>query len=250
MARLPLLVAALCLVSVLMLIAVLRSLTLPIVAVALNLLTIAAAFGALQLFLGLDLLVGPRYIDAISAAGVLTIMFVLSVDYEVFLLTRMREAWLASGDHRQAIEHGLRSTAGVITGAAAIMSSVFLAFAMAEIASLQQFGAGLTFAIVLDATVIRLVLLPAIMRALGPWSWWLPRWLARLLPDSEREAAEAPAAGELPEAAPRRTESRGPRRKQRPAPATAGSTAVPRRRGGRSARPLSGAGRRLRGRRG
>ncbi len=193
MARLPLLVIALSLVSVLMLTMVLRSLPLPLVAVALNLLTIAAAFGALQIFFGLDLLVGPRYIDAISAAGVLTIMFVLSVDYEVFLLTRMREAWLARRDHAYAIEHGLRRTAGVITGAAAIMSSVFLAFASADIASLQQFGAGLTFAVALDATVIRLVLLPAIMRALGPRAWWLPRWLDRALPalDPESSAGEA-----------------------------------------------------------
>ena len=107
MARLPWLVVALSFVAILMLIAVLRSLLLPVVAVALNLLTIAAAFGALQLFFGLDLLVGPRYIDAISAAGVLTIMFVLSIDYEVFLLTRMREAWLRTrgphpGDRRTA----------------------------------------------------------------------------------------------------------------------------------------------------
>lgn len=204
MARLPLLVAALCLVTILLLIAVLRSLLLPLVAVALNLLTIAAAFGALQLFFGLDLLVGPHYIDAISAAGVMTIMFVLSVDYEVFLLTRIREIWLAKRNHVYAIEAGLRRTAGVITGAAAIMSSVFLAFATAEIASLQQFGAGLTFAIALDATVIRLVLLPAIMRALGPRAWWLPAWLDRHLPHLERAepataTAEAPASAGEPE---------------------------------------------------
>jgi RND superfamily putative drug exporter len=197
MARLPLLIGALCLVSVLMLVMVLRSLALPLVAVGLNLLTIAAAFGALQLFFGLDLLVGPHFVDAISAAGVLTIMFVLSVDYEVFLLTRMREAWLASGDHLHAIEHGLRSTAGVITGAAAIMSSVFLAFATAQIASLQQFGAGLTFAILIDATVIRLVLLPAVMRALGPRAWWLPRWLDRVLPDLDIEGGGAEPAPQL-----------------------------------------------------
>jgi RND superfamily putative drug exporter len=212
MARLPLLVVALCLVSILMLIVVLRSLPLPVVAVALNLLTIAAAFGALQLFFGLDLLVGPHYIDAISAAGVLTIMFVLSVDYEVFLLTRMREAWLARRDHVYAIEHGLRSTAGVITGAAAIMSSVFLAFAMAEIASLQQFGAGLTFAIALDATVIRLVLLPAIMRALGPRAWWLPAWLDRLLPEIDHGApAVAANAGNAQPPRPRRLVTAGSR---------------------------------------
>ncbi len=186
MARLPWLVLSLSLVAILMLLLVLRSLLLPLVAVALNLLTIAAAFGALQLFFGLDLLVGPRYIDAISAAGVLTIMFVLSIDYEVFLLTRMREAWLSSRNHVYAIEYGLRHTAGVITGAAVIMGSVFLAFATADIASLQQFGAGLTFAVILDATVIRVLLLPAIMRALGPRVWWLPEWLDRRLPNVER----------------------------------------------------------------
>ncbi len=199
MSRLPWLVVALSLVAIAMLIMVVRSLLLPLVAVALNLLTIAAAFGALKLFFGLDLLVGPRYVDAISAAGVLTIMFVLSIDYEVFLLTRMREAWLQTRDHAYAIEYGLRHTAGVITGAAMIMSSVFLAFATADIASLQQFGAGLTFAVALDATVIRLVLLPAIMRALGPRAWWLPGWLDRRLPEFDHGAAvPSPALAEPP----------------------------------------------------
>jgi len=197
MARLPWLVAALCLVSILMLMAVLRSLLLPVVAVALNLLTIAAAFGALQLFFGLDLLVGPRYIDAISAAGVLTIMFVLSIDYEVFLLSRIREFWLQTHDHVKAIDLGLSQTAGVITGAATIMSAVFLSFATADIASLQQFGAGLTFAVILDATIIRVILLPAIMRALGPRAWWIPAWLDRRLPHLDHGEAMAPAASKV-----------------------------------------------------
>jgi putative drug exporter of the RND superfamily len=196
MTRIPWLVGALSIVCILMLILVVRSLPLPIVAVGLNLLTIAAAFGALQIFFGFDLLVGPRYIDAISAAGVLTIMFVLSIDYEVFLLTRMREAWLATGDHIHAIEHGLRNTAGVITGAAVIMSSVFLAFATTDIASLQQFGAGLTFAVVLDATVVRVVLLPTIMRMLGRRAWWMPAWLDRRLPVLDHGAGPAPAGAE------------------------------------------------------
>ncbi|MEZ5077568.1 MAG: MMPL family transporter [Solirubrobacterales bacterium] len=180
--RLPWLVLALSLVSTAALVAVLRSLPLPILAIALNLLTIAAAFGALEILFALDLLTGPPYVDAISAAGVLTIMFALSIDYEVFLLARMREAWLQSRDYRFAIDQGIARTAGVITGAAAIMSSVFLVFATAEIASLQQFGAGLTFAVALDATVVRLVLLPALMRTLGPRAWSLPGWLDRLVP--------------------------------------------------------------------
>jgi RND superfamily putative drug exporter len=195
MDRLPWLGFALCFVSGLTLIAVLRSLLLPAIAVALNMLTIAAAFGALQLFFGAGLMVGPPYIDAISAAGVMTIMFVLSIDYEVFLLTRIREVWLASEDHELAITEGLASTGGVITGAATIMCSVFLVFATAEIASLQQFGAGLAFAVILDATVVRLVLLPALMRAVGPRAWWLPAWLDRLIPQIEHggePAAEQP----------------------------------------------------------
>ena len=211
MARIPWLVLALCLVSVGTLIVALRSLVLPVVAVALNLLTIAAAFGALQLFFGLDLLVGPRYIDAISAAGVLTIMFVLSIDYEVFLLTRVREAWLQARTHVFAIEHGLARTAGVITGAAAIMSSVFLAFATADIASLQQFGAGLTFAVLIDATVVRLVLLPAVMRALGPRAWWLPAWLDRLVPEIDHGSPPPPRSGP-PRRAPGRPRWRASRR--------------------------------------
>jgi RND superfamily putative drug exporter len=194
MARLPWLVGALCAVSILMLMAVLRSLLLPVVAVMLNLLTISAAFGALQLLFGLDLLVGPPYIDAISAAGVLTIMFVLSIDYEVFLLTRMREVWLQTRDPLEAIDRGLSHTAGVITGAAVIMSSVFLAFATTNIASLQQFGAGLTFAVILDASIIRVILLPSIMRVLGSRAWWIPAWLDRCLPRLDHGEMPAPAA--------------------------------------------------------
>jgi hypothetical protein len=194
MDRLPWLIFALCFVSGLTLIAVLRSLLLPVIAVALNMLTIAAAFGALQLLFGVGLLVGPPYIDAISAAGVMTIMFVLSIDYEVFLLTRIREVWLASEDHELAITEGLASTGGVITGAATIMCSVFLVFATAEIASLQQFGAGLAFAVILDATVVRLVLLPALMRAVGPRAWWLPAWLDRLIPQIEHVGEPAAPA--------------------------------------------------------
>ncbi len=192
--RIPWLILALCLVSVVMLTMVLRSLLLPLIAVALNLLTVAAAFGALQIFFHFDLLVGPPYIDAISAAGVMTIMFVLSIDYEVFLLSRMREIWLQTRDHELAVERGLRGTAGVITGAAVIMGSVFLVFATADIASLQQFGAGLTFAVLLDATIVRLVLLPAVMRVLGPRAWWLPGWLDRHLPEIEHGEPGPPAS--------------------------------------------------------
>jgi len=184
-ARFPWLILALAIVAVLTLIVVLRALLLPLIAVALNLATIAVALGALQLLTEERVLGGPGYIDAASGAGILSIMFVLSIDYEVFLLTRMREQWVAEGDAEGAIRHGLRHTAGVITGSAAIMTAVFLAFAAADVIPLRQFGVGLTIAVLLDATIVRLVLLPAIMRVTGARIWWLPDWLERRLPALE-----------------------------------------------------------------
>jgi len=185
-ARFPWLVLALAIVATLALILVLHALLLPLISVALNLATIAVAFGVLQLLTAVGVFGGPGYIDAVSAAGILAIMFVLSIDYEVFLLTRIRESWVAHGDAEEAIAHGLRHTAGVITGAAAIMTGVFLAFTSADVVSLRQFGAGLAIAVMLDATVVRLILLPAIMRVLGPRVWWLPDWLDRKLPMPEQ----------------------------------------------------------------
>ncbi len=181
-ARFPWLVLTLAIVAVLTLMLVLRALLLPLIAVGLNLATIAVALGALQLLTEAHVLGGPGYIDAASGAGIISIMFVLSIDYEVFLLTRMRERWLAQSDSDGAISYGLRNTAGVITGSAAIMTAVFLAFVAADVIPLRQFGVGLTIAVLLDATIVRLVLLPAIMRAVGPRIWWLPDWLDRRLP--------------------------------------------------------------------
>jgi RND superfamily putative drug exporter len=189
-ARVPWLVLALAIVAMLTLIVVLRALLLPLIAVALNLATIAVALGALELLTEQHVLGGPGYIDAASGAGILSIMFVLSIDYEVFLLTRMRERWIATSDHEDAIHYGLRHTASIITGSAAIMTAVFLAFAGADVIPLRQFGVGLTIAVVLDATIVRLVLLPSIMRVLGPRVWWLPAWLGRRLPNIERMPSE------------------------------------------------------------
>jgi putative drug exporter of the RND superfamily len=189
-ARVPWLVLALAIVAMLTLIVVLRALLLPLIAVVLNLATIAVALGALELLTEEHVLGGPGYIDAASGAGILSIMFVLSIDYEVFLLTRMREQWVATGDSEGAIRYGLRHTAGVITGSAAIMTAVFLAFAGADVIPLRQFGVGLTIAVVLDATIVRLVLLPSIMRVVGPRVWWLPGWLDRRLPNIERTSSE------------------------------------------------------------
>src|SRR5262249_54252640 len=119
-------------------------------------------------------------------AALFGVCFGLSIDYAVFLLVRMRERW-EKGDgsreaHEEAISYGLEHTAAVITGAAAIMAAVFMAYAIAPIATVSQFGIGLTVAALLDATVIRLILLPILMRAVGPRVWWLPASWERRMP--------------------------------------------------------------------
>lgn len=177
------LIAAVSLVTALVLLAVFRSLLVPLVALALNLLAVAAAFGALTLLFGGDApLGGPGFIDAVSIVAAYTVVFGLSIDYQVFILARMRETWLQTGDHERAVSDGLRETAGVVTGAAAIMVAVFAAFALAPMAAVRQLGTALAVAVVIDATLVRLVLLPAVMRLIGPRAWWLPRRLGRVVP--------------------------------------------------------------------
>src|SRR6201999_1327286 len=110
------------------------------------------------------------------------VTFGLSVDYAVFLLARMRERYERDGDHRAAIAYGLEKTAGVVTGAAAIMAAVFISFAAAPVATVSQMGVGLTVAILLDATVVRIVLLPALMLLLGDRVWRVPPAIDRILP--------------------------------------------------------------------
>ena len=120
------------------------------------------------------------------------VVFGLSIDYAVFLLSRMREHYDREGDNAAAIHFGLEQTAGVITGAAAIMMAVFIAFAGAPIATVSQLGIGLTVAVILDATVVRIVLLPALMLLIGDRVWWLPRPLARVLPKVQRLRRRGP----------------------------------------------------------
>jgi putative drug exporter of the RND superfamily len=190
---LPLLIAGLSLITWIALIPLFRALLLPAVAVLLNLLTVAVAFGVMVLvFQGSDpLLGGPGYLAPVAVLGIFTVIFGLAIDYEIFLLWRMREGWVQHGDADRAIEHGLRHTARVVTGAAAIMSAVFIAFAVSGYPAIRQFGVGLTVAILLDATIVRLVLLPAVMRLLGPAAWWLPRWLDRILPEIKVDGRDA-----------------------------------------------------------
>jgi RND superfamily putative drug exporter len=184
-ARIPLVVAAIALVTFLVLIVVLRAIPLAAIAVGLNLVTVGVAFGILTLLFHVpkDLpLGGHHYVDAVGATMIFGIVFGLSIDYAVFLLARMREHYDREGDNAAAIQFGLEKTARVITGAAAIMMAVFIAYAGAPIATVSQLGVGLTVAVILDATVVRIVLLPALMLLVGDRVWWMPRGLARVLP--------------------------------------------------------------------
>jgi len=177
--RLPLLILALAIVTFVILALILRSLVIAAVAVALNVLTIGAALGILVLcFQGSAPLGGAGSLDAVTTPAIISVSFGLAIDYEVFLLARIRERYRLDGNLDAAIEHGLMRTAGIITGAALIMTAVFVAFATAKIMNLREFGVGLTAAVLLDATLVRLVLLPAAIRALGALAWWVP-WRSR-----------------------------------------------------------------------
>jgi RND superfamily putative drug exporter len=138
---------------------------------------------------------GHDYVDAIGAAAIFGIVFGLSIDYAVFLIARMRERYEVDGDNRAAIAFGLEKTAGVITGAAAIMAAVFVSFAAAPIATVSQMGVGLTVAILLDATVVRIVLLPALMLLLGDRVWRVPSLLDRILPRRNMLISERSSTG-------------------------------------------------------
>jgi RND superfamily putative drug exporter len=186
--RIPYVVAAICLATFLVLVLILRALPLAALAVGLNLATVGVAFGVLTALTYLPAswpLGGHAYIDAIGATLIFGVVFGLSIDYAVFLLVRMRERREAGGGHAESISFGLEKTARVITGAAAIMMAVFVAFGGSSIATVSQLGVGLTIAVLLDATVVRIVLLPALMLLIGERVWWLPKPLARVLPRFE-----------------------------------------------------------------
>ena len=183
--RIPWVVIAITIATFLVLVIVLRAVLLAAIAVALNLVTVAVAFGVLTLLFNVPddwPLGGHNYVDAVGATLIFGLVFGLSIDYAVFLLIRMREHYDAHGDNAAAVRFGLERTAGVITGAALIMMVVFIAFAGAPIATVSQLGVGLTIAVILDATVVRIVLLPALMLLLGDRVWWLPKSLERVIP--------------------------------------------------------------------
>jgi RND superfamily putative drug exporter len=183
--RLPFVLGAFVLFTLLALVFILRAPLLALLAVGLNLATVAAAIGVMALVCQIPEgypLGGHPYVDTVGAGAIFGVTFGLSIDYAVFLIARMRERYEVDADNRAAIAYGLEKTAGVITGAAAIMAAVFISFATAPIATVSQMGVGLTVAILLDATVVRIVLLPALMLLLGDRVWHVPRLLDRILP--------------------------------------------------------------------
>jgi RND superfamily putative drug exporter len=208
-ARLPVVVGAVLLLTFLVLALSFRSVVLPLKAIALNLLSVLAAFGFLVLAFqhgALEHVFGVRPTGGINAFVVLmlfTILFGLSMDYEVFVLARIRDAWRDTGDTRRAVERGIAETAGVITSAALIMISIFTAFGFTRLAATRQFGLGLAFAVALDATLLRVVLVPALIVLAGRANWWWPWGGARPVRRvAEAVAAAGPAAVPTPPTGP------------------------------------------------
>jgi len=182
--------------SFLLLMVAFRSLVIPAKAIIMNLLSVGAAYGLLVLVfqkgIGADLGLFEEspIIDAWIPLFMFSVLFGLSMDYHVFLISRIRERFDETGDNDDAVEYGLRSTAGLITGAALIMVAVFSGFASGKAISNQQVGFGLAAAVFIDATLIRTILVPASMKLLGEWNWYLPKWL-EWLPDIRIETEEA-----------------------------------------------------------
>jgi RND superfamily putative drug exporter len=215
--RLPLVIAIVLVLSFLLLTVAFRSLVVPLKAVVMNLLSIGAAFGIVAYvfshdwsaqLLGVD---GASPIVSFVPLMMFAILFGLSMDYEVFLMTRIRERWQATGDAHRAVVEGLAGTARVITAAALIMVCVFCAFLLNGNPTIKQFGLGMAAAVAVDATVIRCLLVPAVMSLLGKHAWWMPDAVDRFVPhfsiegeawfeerDAKAAAAAAAAATEAP----------------------------------------------------
>ncbi len=185
--RLPVFIGVVLALSFLLLMLVFRSLLVPLKAVIMNLLSLAAAFGIVTAIFqwgwGGNLLgIEPAPIEPFVPMMMFAIVFGLSMDYEVFLLSRIREEYVRSGDSKDSVADGLALTARVITAAAAIMVVVFGSFIGESDRLIKLFGVGLASAVLVDATIIRMLLVPATMELLGHTNWWLPRWLDRILP--------------------------------------------------------------------
>jgi RND superfamily putative drug exporter len=199
--RLPLFITAIVAMSFLLLMLVFRSVLVPLKAALMNLLSIAAAYGVIvavfQWGWGNELIGvhNTMPINPFAPLMMFAILFGLSMDYEVFLLSRIREEYIATGDSHTSVVTGLSSTARVITSAALIMISVFGSFVLGDDPTGKLFGVGLAAAVFLDATLVRMVLVPASMSLLGRANWWLPTWLDRVLPHVDFESAPTDNAG-------------------------------------------------------
>ena len=183
---------------------VFRSILVPLKAVIMNLLTVCAAYGVIvaifQWGWAKDFFqIGrPGPVEAWAPMMLFAITFGLSMDYEVFLLSRMKEEFDRTGDNGAAVADGLAVTARVITAAALIMVCIFSAFVLGDSRELKVFGLGLAVAVLIDATVVRMVLVPATMELLGDRNWWLPKIFDRLLPHVDVEGHNAPLIDPLP----------------------------------------------------
>jgi RND superfamily putative drug exporter len=193
----PWLVLAVLVLTYLLLMRAFRSLILPLKAVLLNLLSVGASYGALVVVfkwgLGSDLW-GLYQFDQVEAwipIFLFAMLFGLSMDYEVFLVSRMREAWDESRDNTRAVVEGLERTGRIVTAAAIVMVAAFSGFIAGRVVGLQEFGFGLAIAIFVDATVVRALLVPSLMALFGRWNWWLPPKVARVVrvPPSPLEPA-------------------------------------------------------------
>ncbi len=203
--RMPVFFGAVLALSFVLLMIVFRSLLVPLKAVIMNLLSIGAAYGVIVALFQWGWLsdltdVQPGPIESWIPMMLFAVVFGLSMDYEVFLLSRVREEWQRTGDSRTSVADGLAATAKVITAAAAIMVVVFGSFMLEFERTMKMMGTGLATAILLDATIVRLVLVPATMELLGERNWWLPRWLDRILPNLDIEG-HAPGDVDEPEPA-------------------------------------------------
>ncbi len=194
---LPIVLTFVLVLSFLLLTLVFRSLVLSATAVLLNLLSVGAAYGLLVLVFqhgfAADLL-GLQQVERVEAwvpVFLFSVLFALSMDYHVFLLSRIRERYAQTGDTNQAVVHGIAATGRIITGAALIIVVVFAGFAAGELVMFQQMGFGVGVALLVDATLIRMVVVPAAMALLGKWNWYLPTWLS-WLPELHVEGDPAP----------------------------------------------------------
>jgi RND superfamily putative drug exporter len=201
--KLPLFIGVVVLLAFLLLAAAFRSLVIPLTASVMNLLAAGAAFGVVTAvfqwgWLGSVIGVEPAPVEPFLPVMMFAILFGLSMDYEVFLVSRMHEDWVHNGDNSQAVTRGQAETGQVITAAASIMILVFASFVFGGERVIKEFGVGLATAILIDALLVRTILVPAAMHLIGPSNWWIPRWLDKVLPRISVEGADESAESASP----------------------------------------------------